>query len=549
MNNEKRNVILNRKDSSLPAFALGASENLPDEFNPLKGKAFKPSWEHPPWPCDGKYDDGRGNTTSMDPYSGLRCLDLRRDNTCATDPQVPVGFLWVSFKAYLPSRAQCDSARKGPPILSPFVKYNQVPIPTPEQLKCVTRFALRLHIFQAKDLPAANSDGLAHAKVVVHFCGRKLATHVLARTNSPTWDTTLSGPEFMEIDVPCLGWPGNGEGYEDPFEDGKPRSYKYLAREDDEEQWEANYQMLIAAPRIEVRVVEEVNGSQVTLGRCFIKPEECSHTITDPEWRELFKGNPEVDEGQILLSAQMVHEKDPQYKLPCAELAPIHDGGKEVVMRECRIAIQILGLRGMAKSLNLNNPRVYAYVQVCHSFPNHFPPFLSLSIYSLSFPLYASFLCASAFSLPFHLFVSCMLVCSLEMCFIPSCSNVIFPFCVVPCRPRIGGMEIQSQSSRESKARGRLQRTAISWKLPSCRCCYPITWTFSLTLNSLSRIQRRGGRRRLWHGAPSRCRICIRRALRKRMRMKTEMMRRMRRRKRGQRSRRGRISSSSFWRS
>lgn len=364
LNNEKRNLILNRKDSSLPVFALGASENLPDEFNPLKGKLFRPSFDHPPWPSDSKYDDGRGNHVSMDPYTGLKCIELMRDNTCATDPQDPVGFLWVSFKAYLPSRAQCDSARKGPPILSPFTKYNQVPIPSPEQLKCTARFALRLHIFQAKELPAANSDGLAHAKVVVHFCGRKLATHVLARTNSPTWDTTLSGGEFMEIELPCLGWPGKGDGYDDAMDEGKPRSYKFLAGEDDEEQWEENYGMLIAVPRIEVRVVEEIGGGQVTLGRCFIRPEECSHRMADPEWRELFKGNPEVDEGQILLSAEIIHEKDPRYKQACPELSPVHDGGKEVVMRECRIQIQILGLRGMAKSLHLNNPRVYAYVQV-----------------------------------------------------------------------------------------------------------------------------------------------------------------------------------------
>lgn len=80
--------------------------------------------------------------------AGLQCLELKRDGTCAIDPSEPVGFLWVSLKAYLPSRAQCLSAKKGPPILSPFTKYNKIPIPTPEQLKCTARFGLRLHIFQ-----------------------------------------------------------------------------------------------------------------------------------------------------------------------------------------------------------------------------------------------------------------------------------------------------------------------------------------------------------------------------------------------------------------
>ncbi len=83
-------------------------------------------------------------------HTGIQCLELQRDGTCAIDPTEPVGFLWVSLKAYLPSRAQCASAKKGPPILSPFTKYNKIPIPTPEQLKCTARFGLRLHIFQVR---------------------------------------------------------------------------------------------------------------------------------------------------------------------------------------------------------------------------------------------------------------------------------------------------------------------------------------------------------------------------------------------------------------
>ncbi len=84
--------------------------------------------------------------------------------------------------------------------------------------------------------------------------------------------------------------------------------------------------------------------------------------MTDPIWVELFKGNPEVDEGCILLSPQLIHERDFLYKKPSPELVP-QIKNEAVFMREAKIQLQILGLRGMDKQLGLNNPCVYAYVQ------------------------------------------------------------------------------------------------------------------------------------------------------------------------------------------
>ena len=83
-----------------------------------------------------------------------------------------------------------------------------------------------------------------------------------------------------------------------------------------------NYNMLRAAPRIEIEVVESYNGQSVLLGRCYVSPDVCFHTQCDPQWRELFKGNPEMDEGQIFVGVQVVHNKDPLYKAQLAELIP-----------------------------------------------------------------------------------------------------------------------------------------------------------------------------------------------------------------------------------
>jgi hypothetical protein len=50
MNNEKRNVILNKKGSSLPSFYIPAADDVPEEYDPRSRRAFKPSYDNPPWP-------------------------------------------------------------------------------------------------------------------------------------------------------------------------------------------------------------------------------------------------------------------------------------------------------------------------------------------------------------------------------------------------------------------------------------------------------------------------------------------------------------------
>ena len=72
--------------------------------------------------------------------------------------------------------------------------------------------------------------------------------------------------------------------------------------------------MLRAAPRVEIQVMETVSGREVLLGRCFVAPEECFHTQCDPQWKELFKGNPEMDEGNIYVGVQVIpmHLRDQQ---------------------------------------------------------------------------------------------------------------------------------------------------------------------------------------------------------------------------------------------
>ena len=398
---DKRNLILNQKQSSQPAFALKDADSLPRFFDPAtfpvnhKSSLACPAWPAPHgeeyatdlkgvgWPG---HDDKRGNKNSMDPYIGVQCLELERDGTCALDDGDFPGRIWVSCKCYLPSRENCKSAIKGPPILSPFTKYNRPNIPEPSKMAgCIQRFSLRCHIFQASDLPASNAIGIADSYVEVVFMGRRSRTHIVYGSNSPTWDVTLSGGALNDVEIPCLGWPGRRFTYDDmdvqsEYDVAAEPGIKY-----DPNVWRRNQEMLRFVPWIEVRV-EEAGG--VLLGRCFIEPSKCLHTLQDPKWYELFKGNPNLDEGKILVSMQLMHKTDPLLSYPAIEPFPIrtdqlrdkdnawrasdrdsvgtHIQGtmtKKVMIRECRVQIQILGLRSVDESVQLTNPSIALFIQ------------------------------------------------------------------------------------------------------------------------------------------------------------------------------------------
>jgi hypothetical protein len=110
---------------------------------------------------------------------------------------------------YIPSRANCESAVKGPPLLSPFTKYNAAALPEPRHMdQCLQTFSMRCHVYQARDLPSDSAAGIANAYVEVVFAGRRARTHTVYGSNSPTWDMTLWGGQLNHLELPCLGWPG-----------------------------------------------------------------------------------------------------------------------------------------------------------------------------------------------------------------------------------------------------------------------------------------------------------------------------------------------------
>jgi hypothetical protein len=62
-------------------------------------------------------------------------------------------------------------------------------------------FCLRVHVFQAKNLPASDDNGLLDPYIKVRFCGRKETTRTHSMTTAPLFYETLEFHEMLPLDV------------------------------------------------------------------------------------------------------------------------------------------------------------------------------------------------------------------------------------------------------------------------------------------------------------------------------------------------------------
>lgn len=70
------------------------------------------------------------------------------------------------------------------------------------QLPARRRFELRVHVFQARNLLAADADGTSDPYVVVRYGGSVERTRIRPNTTSPMWYQTLSLPvDLMPIQI------------------------------------------------------------------------------------------------------------------------------------------------------------------------------------------------------------------------------------------------------------------------------------------------------------------------------------------------------------
>jgi len=311
---------------------------------------------------------GNANTMKiMNPYTGYQYVRLKSDANCGLGPDDVAGFFGFSCKLWLATRDKCGSQPpKGPPILSPWLAWNLWAIPKPwdDSLGWYRFFTVKAHIYQGKELPARNETGVANAAVDVRYLVNKSPrTPTVYYTNHPTFDSTVL---LSDIEMYLL------------VEDLANGVDEYITDADDYTDVEKNKVMLSLSPMLECCVWEGQEDNQL-LGRTFIKPSDVFTRKQNPTFIPLFRSNPDVEEGHLLVSFQVIESTEKLMKEPPAPLVPdrswVNPENKDtwcskapvrdLPMMECKIQIQVLGLRDLSSPYPFNRPIFQPQVEIC----------------------------------------------------------------------------------------------------------------------------------------------------------------------------------------
>jgi hypothetical protein len=303
----------------------------------------------------------------LNPYTGYQYVQLKSDANCELGPDDVAGFIGFSAKVWFATRDKCGSQPpKGPPILSPWAAWNVYKIPKPwdDSLQWYRFFTVRAHIYQANDLPARNETGIANAVVDVRFLNTvSQRTHTVYFTNNPTFDTTLN---LNDIEVYLLA------------EDRQIGAEEYNPDAEDFTDVDKNKLMLKMSPMLEVCVWEGPENSQL-LGRKFISPSDLFARKQNPTPIPLFRSNPDVLEGTLLASFQFIESTEKLMKEPPTPLVPDKSWVipndkdtwcskapvKALEMMDCKIQIQVIGLRDLNSPYPFGRPIFSPQVEIC----------------------------------------------------------------------------------------------------------------------------------------------------------------------------------------
>lgn len=172
------------------------------------------------------------------------------------------------------------------------------------------RFQLRTHLYQARNLPAADSNGLSDPYALVRISGAQVKSAVIKETLNPTWYTTV----VLEVDLPV------------------PLQY---------------------APDINLLIYDyDVASGDDLLGRMTFPVYDADSKMQPlPEWYPLHFDDPAVTEGEILVSFQLI---------PLAEAANTPIPNIRPAFKDCYFEINAVGLRNLVPHLLLpiNNPSI-----------------------------------------------------------------------------------------------------------------------------------------------------------------------------------------------
>ena len=304
----------------------------------------------------------------MNPYTGYQYVALKSDATCSLGPTDVAGFIGFSAKLWLATREKCgNQPPKGPPILSPWTMWNHwlIPAPWSDSLQWLRFFTIKGHIYQAKDLPSHNETGVANASVDLSYLVKSSPrTSTVYFTNQPTFDQTIL---LSDIEVYLLP---------DDWKDGAD---EYIPDPEDFTDVEKNKAMLKLAPMIEASVWEGSGSDAQLIGRTFISPPDTFARKQNPTFIPLYRSNPDVVEGHLLASFQMIESTEKLMKEPPVPLVPdkswVNPADpdtwcskapvREIPMMECKIQIQVLGLRDFSSPYLFDRAILQPQVEVC----------------------------------------------------------------------------------------------------------------------------------------------------------------------------------------
>lgn len=171
-------------------------------------------------------------------------------------------------------------------------------------------YQLRVHIYQGRRLPPADSNGLLDPYLVVRCLGEKQQeTTKKRKTRDPLWYETL----YYDINLPELKY-----------------APQVMLRVMDYDEFDANdFVGLVALNLSEahIRTSEQLAGGKLA-------------TLPDPKWYPLMFQEPGDSEGEILASLELIRKQFPDERVPqSASIVP--------KTRKAFIEITVLGLRNM----------------------------------------------------------------------------------------------------------------------------------------------------------------------------------------------------------
>jgi len=184
-------------------------------------------------------------------------------------------------------------------------------------------YIVRAHIYQGKDLPAYDDNGMSDPFLEIRFGSAKAITKTMPETLYPRWYETV---EFT------VGLPTNQE----------------------------------MRPDINVLVFDEDDyGAADQIGRFVVQAKTIQPKFNpDPQWYDVFKGDPEnaENEGQILCSFQLFTASDKDSMVAKGEefYGPEGSDGIKPEQMPCKIQVLVIGIRNMEayNFMEVSNPIV-----------------------------------------------------------------------------------------------------------------------------------------------------------------------------------------------